>query len=342
MQTNMYRPKIVRLNRGDHDYIHQCVRKNLGRCLVDTRFNYVGKQIPKGKVRDMYETYTGDKIVFVTTDRQSAFDRVVAEVPFKGQVLNQTSEWWFEQTDDIIENAVLSVPDPRVCIMKNLEPVMVEFVVRGYMTGSTHTSLWTYYKKGHRDYCGVRLPDGLTQHQKLPENVVTPTTKGGSDIPVSKEEIVNLGLLTASEYDHLEKVSLALFERGQEESARRGLMLVDTKYEFGRGHDGRFYLIDEIHTPDSSRYWIKDTYASNLEHGLEPEHVDKEILRLWFKQNHPAVYKSVSLPKPPDHLVCELSMRYIYLYETITGKEFVPHEYQGAVELEYTILDTLY
>ncbi|KAJ3692060.1 hypothetical protein LUZ60_012410 [Juncus effusus] len=274
----------------------------------------------KGKVRDVYES--DDCLVLVTTDRQSAFDRILASIPFKGQVLNETSLWWFDKTKHITPNAVISSPDKNVTIAKKCSVFPVEFVVRGFVTGSTDTSLWTVYNKGMRNYCGNILPDGMVKNEKLGSNILTPTTKATDhDVPVTPNEIVEMGLMTKDDYDEVSQKALSLFSFGQKVALEHGLLLVDTKYEFGKTNDGTIMLIDEVHTPDSSRYWIANSYEERFKSGLEPENVDKEFLRLWFKNNcNP--YEDEVLPEAPEELVCELAWRYIFLYETITNSKF--------------------
>lgn len=273
-----------------------------------------------GKVRDTY--VSGDKMIAVTTDRQSAFDRHLAFIPFKGAVLNQTSQWWFRQTADIVPNAVLATPDPNVTVMRRCEVFPIEFVVRGYLTGSTSTSLWTHYKKGGRNYCGNELADGMVKNQKLPMNIVTPTTKEKEhDRPISLEDIVKEGWMKQEDLDYCVAKTLEVFEYAQGIAATRGLILVDTKYEFGRDSDGTIRLIDEINTPDSSRYWLNDSYAERHAAGKEPDMIDKEFLRLWFAERCDP-YKDEVLPEAPADLVAELSSRYVKLYEMITGETF--------------------
>ena len=273
-----------------------------------------------GKVRDQYDL--GDKVALITTDRQSAFDRILASIPFKGQVLNLTSAWWFEQTKNIIPNHVIDVPDPNVTLAKKCTVFPIEFVVRGYITGSTSTSLWTVYNNGNRKYCGNILPEGLMKNQKLEANMLTPTTKEENhDRPISPGEIVNEGWMTQEDWDYCSAKALDLFAFGQKKAAEHGLILVDTKYEMGRDSEGKIMLIDEIHTPDSSRYWIAETYEERIAMGQEPQNIDKEFLRLWFVDNCDP-YNDETLPDAPEELVVELSSRYIYLYETITGNLF--------------------
>lgn len=283
-----------------------------------------------GKVRDRYEfsvRHDDGRVenlaALVTTDRQSAFDRVLAAIPFKGAVLNLTSAWWFDATRHIIPNHVVSVPHPYVTVAKRCTPFPVEFVVRGYITGSTATSLWKNYSKGVRNYCGIDFPDGLEKNQKLTHNVLTPTTKAEEgDEPIAPKDVVARGLMSEEDWNVCAKAAMELFSFGQEAAAERGLILVDTKYEFGRADDGTICLIDEIHTPDSSRYWLATSYEKRMKRKEEPENVDKEFLRLWFAENCDPYDTSKPLPSAPDHLVDELSRRYLMLYELITGQQF--------------------
>ena len=294
------------------------IKAELNNTLTETSLS--GRSKKTGKVRDQYDL--GDQVALITTDRQSAFDRVLASIPFKGQVLNLTSAWWFSQTKHIIPNQVISVPDPNVTLAKKCEVFPIEFVVRGYITGSTSTSLWTVYNNGDREYCGNILSEGLKKNQKLEANMLTPTTKEEHhDRPIAPPEIVSEGWMSQEDWDYCSQKALALFAFGQQKAAEHGLILVDTKYEMGRDTDGTICLIDEIHTPDSSRYWIAETYDERMSAGQEPQNIDKEFLRLWFVDNCDP-YKDKTLPDAPDELVAELSSRYIYLYETITGKVF--------------------
>jgi phosphoribosylaminoimidazole-succinocarboxamide synthase len=299
----------------------ELIRANLGNCLEDASFlGLPGYR--RGKVRDTFDL--GDRLVLVTTDRQSAFDRVLASIPFKGQVLNQVSAFWFEQTRDIVQNHVLDTPDPNVTIGRKGDVVPIEFVVRSYMTGSTSTSIWKNYAAGVREYCGHSLPDGMVKNQKLERAIVTPTTKDDlHDELTSGDALVDSGVVDRDTWTRMEEIALALFARGQELAARNGLILVDTKYELAWDDNGEIMLIDEIHTPDSSRYWIADSYAERFAAGKEPENIDKEFLRLWFVDNCDP-YNDAELPAAPDDLVVELSSRYIQLYERITGRDFTP------------------
>ena len=294
------------------------IKVELNNTLTKTSLSSGDKRT--GKVRDQYAL--DNKIALITTDRQSAFDRVLASIPFKGQVLNLTSAWWFEKTKSIINNHVINVPDPNVTLAKKCNVFPIEFVVRGYITGSTSTALWTVYNNGDREYCGNVLPEGLVKNQKLDANMLTPTTKEEHhDRPIAPDEIVNEEWMTQENWDYCSQKALELFSFGQQKAAENGMILVDTKYEMGSDADGNIVLIDEIHTPDSSRYWIAESYDKRMAMGDEPQNIDKEFLRLWFVDNCDP-YNDEILPDAPEELVMELSSRYIYLYETITGGLF--------------------
>jgi len=295
------------------------IRKQIHFTLKETDFPELGKKY-RGKVRDVY--VADDKIFLISTDRQSAFDRNLANIPFKGQVLTQTSAFWFEHTKDIIQNHVIDVPDPNVVVCKKLKVFPVELVIRGYITGVTSTAAWTAYKKGERNFCGNILPEGLKKNQKFERPIITPTTKSDEhDEKISSDDIVKRGLMTLEQWNFVAEKTQMLFQAGTKIAAKNGLILVDTKYEFGYDEDGNIYLIDEIHTPDSSRFWIKDTYEERFSKREEPENIDKEFLRLWFTE-HCDPYKDKVLPDAPIELIIELSRRYIQLYEMITGKTF--------------------
>ncbi|MCF7833937.1 MAG: phosphoribosylaminoimidazolesuccinocarboxamide synthase [Candidatus Pacebacteria bacterium] len=295
------------------------IKENIENVLEDTHFPSLGEK-KKGKVRDIYAS--GENLTLISTDRHSSFDRNIALIPFKGEVLNQISLFWFEKTKDIIANHVLNSPDPSILVAKKCTPLAIECVMRGYITGVTDTSLWTHYKKGKRDFGDFVLPDGMYKNQKLETPVFTPTTKNDKhDRPVTIQEIITEKLLPAETIKTLEEKSKALFARGQEIALEKGLILVDTKYEFGLDENNQIILIDEIHTPDSSRYWKASTYEERIQKGEEPEYFDKEFLRLWFKENCDP-YNDPVLPKAPNDLVAELSRRYVEIYETITGNEF--------------------
>ena len=288
--------------------------------LTGTEMPWLGSK-RVGKVRDIYEK--GDRLFLVTTDRHSSFDRIIAHIPWKGQVLNQLSAFWFEKTRDIIPNHIIEIPDPNVTIGRKCSPVAIECVVRGYITGVTSTSLWTLYSDGKRDFGNFVLPDGLKKNQKLEKAVFTPSTKSDAhDRTLSPEEAVAEGIVTNELMDELERVSLALYERGRSMAAEKGLILVDTKYEFGIDESGVLTLTDEIHTPDSSRWWRLESYDERFSKGEEPEYFDKEFLRVWFKE-HSDPYKDATLPEAPREMIEELSRRYISMYEELTGEPFV-------------------
>lgn len=280
-----------------------------------------------GKVRETYRL-ADDQLLLITTDRLSAFDRILGTVPYKGQVLNQLSAWWFEQTQDILPNHMLSTPDPNAMLAVEVEPFPVEVVVRGYITGVTSTALWHRYSLGEREIYGHRFPDGLTKNQALPNAIITPTTKGGPtghDERLTVEEVVSKGYLDAGTWDTVQQAALAIFKLGQEVTAASGLILVDTKYEFGCAPDGRVMIIDEIHTPDSSRFWVADSYQARLSAGEEPENFDKEFIRLAYAQKG---YRGEGAPpEMADDLWLKVAGRYISLYEKLTGETFQPGEY---------------
>jgi phosphoribosylaminoimidazole-succinocarboxamide synthase len=299
------------------DYTER-IRRELDNCLTETNYGIGTHYV--GKVRDTYRLK--DRLLLITTDRQSAFDRVLAAIPFKGQALNLTSAWWFNRTQDIVDNHVVEVPDPNVTVGRRCEVFPIEFVARGYITGTTSTALWTHYNDGARTYCGNALPEGLKKNEKLAETILTPTTKSEEhDRPISPDEIVAEGWMTVEDWETASAIALRLFAFGQKIAAERGLILVDTKYEFGKDEGGNILLIDEIHTPDSSRYWIAGSYEERMARAAEPDNIDKEFLRLWFADNCDP-YNDPVLPPAPEDLRIELSRRYILLYEMITGEAF--------------------
>jgi len=278
----------------------------------------------KGKVRENYDLADGRRII-IATDRLSAFDIILTSIPFKGEILTQTARYWFEETADICPNHVLEYPDPNVVVGTRLDILPVEIVVRGYLAGTTSTSILTRYRRGERDMYGMRLPDGLRDNEKLAEPVITPTSKaadGGHDEPLSRAEIIGQGLLTQAQWDTVSDYALRLFARGQARAAERGLILADTKYEFGTDKNGTIILADEIHTPDSSRYWIAASYEQALADGTRPESFDKDFIRSWVAARCDP-YKE-PIPEIPDEIVEQASNVYARAYEAITGKEFVP------------------
>jgi phosphoribosylaminoimidazole-succinocarboxamide synthase len=297
------------------DIIKNQIKFNLDK----TEFN-IGKKID-GKVRDNY--LLGDKRVIVTTDRISAFDRVLCTIPFKGQVLNQTSAFWFENTKHIVKNHIIDIPDPNVTIGKECKLIPVEMVVRGYLTGVTKTSAWYNYQKGVRDFCGNKLPEGLKKDQKFAMPIITPSTKaekGLHDESISGEEVVKRGLVNQEIYDKMAKAAIELYKFGNELVSRNNLILVDTKYEFGLDPDGNLTLIDEIHTPDSSRYWIKNSYEERFSMGQDPQKLDKEYVRQWLAEM--GFLGDGEIPLIPDDVKIEAAQRYITAYEMITGQKF--------------------
>lgn len=296
----------------------EIIQKALSNCLKETDLPDLGP-VQRGKVRDSYTV--DEKRVLVATDRQSAFDIILAEIPFKGQVLNQISQYWFEATQDIIQNHLIDVPDPNVSIVTICDVLPVEIVVRAYITGVTGTSAWHNYEKGERVFCGVQLPDGLKKNQKFDHTIITPTTKSDEhDEKISAEEIVKRGLVPKDTWEKIEKIALELFARGTEVAAERGLILVDTKYEMGLDSNGELMIIDEIHTPDSSRYWVADSYQERFDQGLEPEYLDKEFLRIWLREHGFEYGKEV--PKIPDEVRVQFAQKYVDLFEKITGQVF--------------------
>jgi phosphoribosylaminoimidazole-succinocarboxamide synthase len=290
--------------------------------LTETHFSFATK-LHVGKVRDTYE-YNGNRFI-VTTDRQSAFDRILSAIPFKGQVLNQLSAFWFEQTKDIIPNHLIAVPDPNVSVVKTARVFPVEIIIRAYITGTTSTSAWINYQKGVRDFCGVRLEEGLKKNQQFSSPIITPTTKPetGHDESISPDEILNRGYMTKEQWEYISEKALALFARGQAIAKKGGLLLVDTKYEFGVLEDGTILLVDEIHTPDSSRFWEANSYDESFRKGEDPKSFDKDVLRRWYNE-HCNPYEDEVLPPAPTKLIVDLSETYISAYEKISGKEFSP------------------
>jgi len=311
--------------------LESTLRAQLDRTLVKTEFTAITGRGPlgryDGKVRDCYlDPARGERII-VVTDRLSAFDAVVGTIPFKGQVLNQLAQHWFERTRHVAPNHVVAVPDPNVMIVREVRPLAAEFVMRAYLTGVTSTSIWRAYERGDRTFCGHPLPDGLRKNQRLPGGaILTPSTKaakGDHDVSVSRAELLAAGKLTVDELDRATKVAADLFEVGQREAAARGLILADTKYELGIDATGAIVVIDEIHTPDSSRYWYADDYEARLARGEEPRSLDKEYVRRWLSGE--ARWEGDGPPPQlPDEIRVEAARRYITSYELVTGLAFAP------------------
>ena len=284
-----------------------------------------------GKVRDNYDLPDGRRVL-ISTDRLSAFDRILCCVPLKGQVLTQTARYWFEATADLCPNHVLGYPDPNVVIGQRLDILPVEIIVRGYLAGTTGTSILTMYKAGQRDMYGVRLPDGLRDNQRLAQPILTPTSKafdGGHDEPLTPDEILARGLLTAGQWEQLNGYAFALFARGQAMAAERGLILADTKYEFGTDASGRIVLADEIHTPDSSRYWKAASYDDRFARGEKPDSFDKDFVRSWVVARCDPYHDPI--PEIPDDLILATAAVYIEAFETITGQAFAMPADDGPV-----------
>lgn len=294
------------------------LRSQLGNCLLDAHFDRWDRFYRRGKVRDMY--LLPERRVLITTDRQSAFDHVLGTIPLKGRVLNQIAQYWFDQTQDIVPNQVVEVPDPNVTVARELDMLPVEIVVRGYITGSTDTSAWTHYSKGVRNFCGNVLPEGMVKNQRFEEPIITPTTKSDEhDEAVSPEQILERGLVDEARWQKVVQTAFALFARGTEIATRQGLILVDTKYEMGVDENGTLTIADEIHTPDSSRYWVAGTYEERHARGEEPESLDKEFLRLWLRERG---ISDDNIPELDDDIRVQVAERYIDLYERVTGETF--------------------
>jgi phosphoribosylaminoimidazole-succinocarboxamide synthase len=309
------------------------LRAQLGRTLDATSFRTVrGQSLARydGKVRDcLIDPARGERTIIVT-DRLSAFDAVACTIPFKGQVLNQLAQFWFEHTRAIAPNHMIAVPDPNVMVVRECEPLPVEFVMRAYLTGSTSTSIWRAYETGARTYCGHRLPDGMRKNQPLPHAILTPTTKapkGEHDVPVSRDELLAMGRITAELFDRAAELAATVFAAGQRHAASQGLILADTKYEIGidrsRPAGDQLVLIDEIHTPDSSRYWYASDFDARLARGEEPRSLDKDETRRWLASEG---HWTGDGPPPvvPDTVRVEAARRYIAAYELVTGCSFVP------------------
>lgn len=309
--------------------------------LAINRTNYQFKgqtSFYRGKVRDVYTV--NDKLIMVASDRISAFDHVLPRpIPYKGQVLNQIAAHFLEATRDITPNWLLATPDPNVAVGVACEPFKIEMVIRGYLAGHA----WRTYKSGERMLCGVRMPEGMQQNDRFPEPIITPATKAeeGHDEDIAREDIIAQGIVSEGDYVQLEKVTRALFQRGTRMAAERGLILVDTKYEFGK-KDGQIYLIDEIHTPDSSRYFYKEGYEERQDCGEPQKQLSKEFVREWLMANGFQGLEGQLMPEMPDSFVEEVTDRYIELYEHITGKAFVKGDNQGVVDrVERAISDYL-
>jgi phosphoribosylaminoimidazole-succinocarboxamide synthase len=305
------------------------LRAQLKQTLDDTPWTALGgRTLPRydGKVRDCYIDNERGERVIVVTDRLSAFDAVVGTIPFKGQVLNQLAQFWFEQTKDLAENHMLRVPDPNVMIARECDPLPVELVMRSYLTGVTSTSIWKAYESGARTFCGHSLPEGMKKNQRLPKAILTPSTKaakGDHDISVSKDELLAMGRIDPAVFERAAAIAEKLFAAGQAHAAKQGLILADTKYEMGLAKDGTIVVIDEIHTPDSSRYWYADDYEARLSRAEEPRSLDKEYVRRWLA-NEAKWTGDGPPPEMPGDVRVEAARRYIASYEIVTGRAFEP------------------
>lgn len=307
--------------------LEEVIRQQLTATLPETRFDDFGTRY-RGKVRDTYAS--GDRLFLITTDRISAFDHILRQtIPFKGQVLNRLAAYSFERSADIVPNHIIAVPDANVTVAHCCDPVPVEFVVRGYLAGHA----WRTYRDGGRLLCGERLPDGLRQNSRLPTPLLTPATKAdeGHDEDISAADIVSQGILSQQDFDLLRSHAMALFQRGTKVAAERGLILVDTKYEFGRRSDGSYVVIDEIHTPDSSRYFYADTYESLLAEDKTQRQLSKEFVREWLMANGFQGLEGQALPDLDDQFRIEVASRYIELFERITGTPFEPDVHRDPV-----------
>jgi phosphoribosylaminoimidazole-succinocarboxamide synthase len=300
------------------------LRRGLELTLERTELAGLGER-RAGKVRDSYVDATAGRRTIVVTDRISAFDYVLGTVPFKGQVLNGMAAYWFEESRGVAANHLLGVPDPAVSVVRECTPFAVEMVVRGYLTGSSSTSIWTHYARGARDYCGHVLPEGMRKHERLPRPLITPTTKaelGAHDEPLSAAQVVERGICSAADWEQLAQLALRMFDLGTRRAAERGLILVDTKYELGRDPAGEILFIDEIHTPDSSRYWYADSYEDALRSGGDPRALDKEFVRRRLVAD--GYDGKGSPPALTDEIRLEAARRYVELFERVTGRTFVP------------------
>jgi phosphoribosylaminoimidazole-succinocarboxamide synthase len=310
----------------------QQLYQSLPNALAEVDLPFLGEKT-HGKVRDIYTQ--ADELVLITTDRLSAFDRILGVVPYKGQVLNQLAAFWFEQTRTIIGNHLVTVPDPNVTIARRCQPLPVEVVVRGYITGVTQTALWYRYSQGERTIYGLDFPDNLQKNDALPIPIITPTTKGGATGHDERITSAQVGLATESQWTQICAAAVAVFQHGQAIARQAGLILVDTKYEFGVTPAGEVLLIDEVHTPDSSRFWLADSYAARHAAGQEPENFDKEFVRLYYAAQG---YRGDGEPMPlPAELAVQAAQRYIRTYELLTGQPFAPGELPAASRIEQNL-----
>ncbi|MDD5040990.1 MAG: phosphoribosylaminoimidazolesuccinocarboxamide synthase [Candidatus Peribacteraceae bacterium] len=311
------------------------LRPFLPTALEKTDFAGLGEKYA-GKVRDVYMQKEKKRAILIATDRQSAFDIQWCSIPLKGQALNQLSAWWFEQVKDVMPNHVIAVPDENAMVVQDLKMLRVEIVVRGYLTGSTGTSAWVNYNKGTRNFCGNKLPDGMVKNQKFAAPIITPTTKGEEDELIDPKGIVERGFATKQQWEEIEDRAFALFRKGQEIAATRGLILVDTKYEMGFDEQGTLTIADEVHTPDSSRYWVAATYEERFDRKEEPESLDKEFFRLWLRSQ--GFEYGGKRPEITDDVRLMLASKYLDLFERMTGRPFIiPSDPRVAERIELNL-----
>ena len=316
-----YNLKKIDLEKMTEQNIEEIIKNQLNKTLKETNFSTLGK-LYQGKVRDNY--IREDIRIIIATDRLSAFDRIITTIPFKGQMLNQISAFWFNKTKNIVKNHIIEVPDPNVAVVHQCETIPVEFIIRAYLTGTA----WRNYKDG-KTTSGIMLPKGLKKNQKLEEIMVTPSTKAesGHDIYLPKEELIKINMVNKDLFEQMEEASIKLFNFGQEFCKKNGLILVDTKYEFGL-KEGELFVIDEIHTQDSSRFWIAETYEERFTKDNEPDILDKEIFRAWLMETYPDIFPNISpeteIPPISNDIKIELAKRYMKSYQKITGTEFQP------------------
>ncbi|MDD4761988.1 MAG: phosphoribosylaminoimidazolesuccinocarboxamide synthase [Candidatus Pacebacteria bacterium] len=308
------------------------LRPFLPTALEKTDFKGLGEKYA-GKVRDVYTQKGEKRAILIATDRQSAFDIQWCTIPLKGQALNQLSTWWFERVKDVMPNHIIAVPDENAMVVKELKMLRIEIVVRGYLTGSTGTSAWVNYNKGVRNFCGNPLPDGMRKNQKFAAPIITPTTKGEEDELIDSKGIVERGYTTKQQWEEIQDRAFALFKKGEEIAATRGLILVDTKYEMGYDEEGKLTIADEVHTPDSSRYWVAATYEERHAKGEEPESLDKEFFRLWLRSQ--GFEYGGKRPVITDEVRLMLASKYLDLFERMTGQPFVlPSDAHVAERIE--------
>ena len=303
-------------------------------CVSDTNMNSEHAELIRtGKVRDVYRYNRDNTYILIASDRISAFDRHLTTIPYKGCVLHNISNWWFDKTKDIVPNHVIENMNNRTMLVQQCKVFPIEFVMRSYLTGSTNTSIWKNYEKGVRFYCGYNLPDGMIKNQKLPNILLTPTTKDEHDELISEKEIIEKGILTRDQWNLCKQYAYLLFEYGQKIAKEKGLILVDTKYEFGMNDKGEIVVIDELHTPDSSRYWVEHNYKERFSENREPESFDKEIVRRYVKEKYEDPYNLENKIIIPNQIRLQLSSTYLQLHEIITGVGIIPQDQSSNMDV---------